>query len=157
MNTTTAHLQKCFSLSGADMLAVSGKCSLLAHPQPLAPPGCFPAPWIQLLLGPHRCGIIRDSSSSGWIISHSKVSSRFIQVVCRKVLLRLSDTSARGLDRVLCIPSSLMNADFTFVVNLAAANTVCRSLLSVLFWVSPEAARTEAQLSVLRDRCVSLQ
>ena len=159
MNSITAHLQKCFSFSGADMLAVSGKCSLLTHPQPLAPPGCFPPPWIQLLSGPHRCGLIRDSSSSGWIISRSKLSSTFIQVVAyvgRSFLLE-TNISSRGLDHVLCIPSSLVNVVFTFVVNLTAASTVCRSLLFVLLCVSPEAARTETQRGVLRDHCVSLQ
>lgn len=50
-------------------------------PQALAPPSCFPPPWIRLLSGPHRCEIIWDSSFSGWIISRSKLSSRFIQVV----------------------------------------------------------------------------
>lgn len=56
-------------------------CETLTHPQPLAPPCCFPPPWIRLLSGPHRRGIIRDASSSGWITSHSKLSSRSIQVV----------------------------------------------------------------------------
>lgn len=54
----------------------------LTHPQPLTPPPCcFPPSWIRLLSGPHRRGIIRDSSSSGWITSCSKLCSRSIQVV----------------------------------------------------------------------------
>ena len=38
--------------------------------------------------------------------------------------LGLSDTPSCGLDHVLCIPSSLMNIVFAFVVTFAAANTV---------------------------------